>query len=98
MPVQLKCPSCSSVLRLPDSVPPGGAIRCPKCKEVLRMPGKAPAPADPPMPTTPAPKSAAKQPPAPPPRAIKPASAQAPRAKLHADEILEDTDDDDTPR
>ncbi|HMF15349.1 MAG TPA: hypothetical protein VKE94_23705 [Gemmataceae bacterium] len=97
MPVQLKCPSCSSVLRLPDGVPPGGSVRCPKCKEVLRMPGKAPAPAAPPMPTTPAPKAAAKQPPASPPRAIKPASAKAPRARLHADEFHEDADDD-TPR
>jgi hypothetical protein len=88
-------------LRLPDSVPPGGAIRCPKCKATLRVPGKAPAPATPKtaatpqIRTTPAPKSAAKQPPAPPPRAIKPAAAKTPRAKPRDDdEIFEDSDDD----
>jgi hypothetical protein len=86
-------------LRLPDSVPPGGAIRCPKCKAALRLPGKAPAPATPKtaapqIRTAPAPKTAAKQPPAPPPRAIKPAAAKATRAKPRDDEVLEVDDDD----
>jgi hypothetical protein len=85
-------------LRLPDSVPPGGAIRCPKCKAALRLPGKAPAPATPKtaapqIRTTPAPKATAKQPSAPPPRAIKPAAAKMARAKPRDDdEILEDDD------
>ncbi len=43
MATQMKCPSCSTVLRLPDGLPPGGAVRCPKCSTVLRLPGQAPA-------------------------------------------------------
>ncbi len=100
MPVQLKCPSCSALLRLPDNVSPGGAVRCPKCKATLRVPGKAPAastpktPAASPVRTAPAPKAAAKRPPAPPPQTIKPAaSVKAPRPKPREDDNGEDHED-----
>ncbi len=86
MPVQVKCPSCSTVLRLPDALPAGGSVRCPKCKTVLRVPGKtpasqpAPAPAKPPasrVQATPpsAPKAAVKRPASP---SIQPTLAKAP--------------------
>src|SRR6185437_3347159 len=96
MPTQVKCPSCSTVLRLPASLPPGGAVRCPKCATVLRAPGQASA--KPPAPTASAPpvkaptvakRSAA----APPPQAIKPASAKVPPSVPRANENLDDEDD-----
>jgi predicted Zn finger-like uncharacterized protein len=56
--MQIKCPSCATILQVPPSVSPGGTVRCPKCQTVLRVPGQAPAP--------PAPPSKPAPPPAPP--------------------------------
>jgi LSD1 subclass zinc finger protein len=108
MPTQLKCPSCSTLLQLPDNVPAGSAIRCPNCKATLRMPGKAPAPPaskppTPPAPKAPAaspikksppPKAASSRPPAPPSRAVKPVPAKAPPDEPYVEEVLEDDDEE----
>jgi LSD1 subclass zinc finger protein len=70
MPLQVKCPSCSTMLRLPDTVPPGGSVRCPKCQTVLKVPGKAPAPQA---------AAPAAKPPTPPPAPVQAAPSAAPK-------------------
>ncbi|HEY7311291.1 MAG TPA: hypothetical protein VH643_18160 [Gemmataceae bacterium] len=95
MPLQVKCPSCSTVLRLPDTVPPGGAVRCPKCQTVLKVPGSAAASA--PKPAASAVKPSVPQkavPPSRPPAAIKPAAPPAPTKRQVVKEPDANGDDD----
>jgi hypothetical protein len=56
MPINVKCPSCSTPMSAPDSMA-GQMVRCPKCSATLQVPAaSAPAPTSPnPAPATTAP-------------------------------------------
>ena len=42
MPIHVKCPSCSTVLQLPDASSPGSMVRCPKWRDGLACSRPAP--------------------------------------------------------
>lgn len=46
----LTCPSCGSILKTKDPVPPGKKVKCPKCGTVFAAPPEEPAEAPPPAP------------------------------------------------
>lgn len=92
MPRSVKCPSCSTVLGIPDTMAAGGAVRCPKCATVLRVPASQPSA---PAATAPRPADTTAPPAAAPRRSEQTTRRPAPKApppEPVADEIYEDED------